>query len=220
MKRTIAILLALVMLLSLAACGGDTTTSKPQSTDAPVAAAPSTEAPTKAPTEATATAEEVTIGSSISLNFVEMTLDAFEISEGYNFEYTDNSSGITITQKSSIDCPSGMKLVCLKGSFTNKAKHEIYPGNNPADGVMIINGNEYNIRFKCYNSAEAESIMNIVAQQTVDYYFYAEVPNAVADAIESCEVYIGFIEEMDPSVWVMDMSDYDYLYKLDAIPSK
>ena len=42
MKKLIALLLALVMVLSLAACGG----SEPAATEAPATEAPATEAPT------------------------------------------------------------------------------------------------------------------------------------------------------------------------------
>ena len=55
MKRLIALLLALVMVLSLAACGGgkEETAKEPESkaTEAPKATEAATEAPTEAPTE-------------------------------------------------------------------------------------------------------------------------------------------------------------------------
>ena len=162
----------------------------------------------------------VNLGDTIQLDFVTMTLDDFEISDNYTFKYTDKSSGITIRYETGIESPGGMKLVCLKGSFTNKTKNEIYPANNPAEGLIIINGNEYKTRFECFNVAQAKDIVNVAAQQTVDYFYYAEVPDSVADAIETCEVYIGFNEDLDPSGWISSLDDYDYLYRLDAIPEK
>ncbi len=56
MKRVFALLLALVMVLALAACGGQEKPTEPDVTEAPVAdatdPAQETEAPTEAPTEA------------------------------------------------------------------------------------------------------------------------------------------------------------------------
>ncbi len=223
MKRVIALVLALMMALALCACGGGTQTNDEKTGSDTTTVTPNDNAdvtPTEDTTEEGIKAETVAVGDKISLDFVEMTLDQFEVSDGYQFEYTDNSSAITITRKTSIDCSSGMKLVCLKGSFMNKFNKEVFPSNDPAGGVIIINGNEYSTTFECYNAAEAESILNIVPQQQVDYFLYAEVPASVADSIETCEVYIGFVENMDPSVWARELSDYDYLYKLEAIPTK
>ena len=231
MKKLTALLLVALMLLPLIACSGAKEAEAPV-TEAPTEAAEApaktteaptpvpTEEPTPEPTEEPMKAEEINIGDTISLPFVEMTIDAFEVTDGYQFESKSTSSGISVTRKSSIDCPSGMKLVCVKGSFTNKSHNEIYPANRPADGRIILNENEYRITFRCYNVADAESFMAVAAQQTVDYFFYAEVPDVVANAIETCEVYIGFVENLDPSVWVNSLEDLQYRYHLEAIPTK
>ena len=119
MKRVIALVLALMMALALCACGGGTQTNDEKTGSDTTTVTPNDNAdvtPTEDTTEEGIKAETVAVGDKISLDFVEMTLDQFEVSDGYQFEYTDNSSAITITRKTSIDCSSGMKLVCLKGS--------------------------------------------------------------------------------------------------------
>lgn len=219
MKKALSLLLALAVCLLLCACGGETD-------NAGTANNSNTEAATNAPQKQETTAEPegpaaepIQLEETISLDYAVLTLDAFEISDGYEFSYTEKSSGITITHKSSIDCPSGMKLLCLKGKFTNKAKAEVYPGNDPAGGKIIINGYEYETRMQCYNVAEAESVMGVAPLREVDYFLYAEIPETLAAEMESCEFYIGFAKDLDPTVWIDDLSDYDALYLLKATPA-
>ena len=169
--------------------------------------------------EAVSRAKNVNLGDAISLDYVEMTLNKFEVSDGYNFESTDNSAGISIKHIANIDCPSGMKLVCLKGKFTNKSKGEIFPSNNPTNAVMTINDSEYKTQFDCYDVDAAESIMGVAAQSQVDYFLYAEVPDNVASAIKSCEVKICFVKDLDSSVFPQSDSDYDQIYVLSATPN-
>lgn len=244
MKKAISLFLALVMCLALCACGGETantndtnnetTINIPENQDTTSTTEPENptadtdDANKKSPIntqEITTTiepegpsAESIRIGETISLDYAALTLDAFEISDGYEFEYIDKSSGISVTYLASIDCPSGMKLACLKGKFTNKSKNEVYPSNDPAYGKVIINGYEYETRMQCYNVAEADSIMGVAPLREVDYFLYAEVPETLAAEIETCEFYIGFAKDLDPSVWIRDMSDCDALYLLEEIP--
>ena len=220
MKKALSLILALVMCLSLCACGGRENTGSNNSNTETANNATQPQETTPPTTEpAGPSADPIQIGETISLDYAVLTLDAFEISNGYEFEYTDKSSGISITHKSSIDCPSGMKLICLKGKFTNKSKGEVYPSNDPAYGKIVINGYEYETRMKCYNVAEADSIMGVAPLREVDYFLYAEIPETLATEIETCEFYIGFVKDLDPSVWVDDMSDYDALYLLEATPT-
>lgn len=206
MKKYLSLLLALVMCMSLVACGNSTSTTTPDSQS-------------QSETETTK-AESITLGSTIDLEYVNMTLDSFEISNGYAFEATDNSSGISITHKASIDCPADMKLICLKGKFTNKTKGDIFPANDPIYGELIVNGYSYKTEMDCYISETAESVLTLAPLRTVDYYLYAEVPVALADAVEDCTLNIGFVTDLDASKPVFEMSDNDVLYTLEAIPEK
>ncbi|MBE6737312.1 MAG: hypothetical protein IKB72_00120 [Ruminococcus sp.] len=218
MKKLITFLMALVLCLSLCACGNDSKSNE-DSTKAPVnqntvveTQAPTTEAP------AESAAQTIQVGETISLDYATLTLDSFEISDGYEFEYVDTSSGIKITHKSSIDCPSGMKLVCLKGKFTNKSTNEVYPSNNPVHGKMVIDGYEYKTELDCYVVAEAESVMGVAPLREVDYFLYAEVPDTLANNISNCQLYIGFVENLETG-WLDDVTDCDALYLLEATPT-
>lgn len=206
MKKIFTLLLTLTMILSLCACGGEknSTTNSPEE---------------QTETENKTNAEAITLNSTIDLDNVTITLEAFEVSTGYSFKSTDTSSGISITRNASIDCPSDMKLICLKGKFTNKTKGDIFPANNPIYGEIVVNGYTYKTKMECYMSDVAESVVILAPMRTVDYYLYAEVPVGIADAIESCTLNIGLVTDLDASKPIFEMSDNDIFYTLEAIPS-
>ena len=217
MKKVLALMLALVLVLSLAACGGGSNSSKKQ--DNTSQDNTSSVNKTDMPTESAIDAKELKIGDKISLEYVNLTLDKFEISNGYQFKSTDNSSGISITNEASIDCPNGMKLVCLNGKFTNKTKGDIFPSNNPINGIITINDNEYKTNLSCYDVSAAKPISEVAAQRTVDYFLYSEVPNEVANSIKTCEFKIGFVKDLNPIVSVQSNDDFDELFVLNSIPT-
>ena len=217
MKKVLALILALVLVLSLAACGGGSNSSKKQ--DNTSQDNTSSENKTDMPTGSAIDAKELKIGDKISLEYVNLTLDKFEISNGYQFKSTDNSSGISTTNEASIDCPNGMKLVCLNGKFTNKTKGDIFPSNNPINGIITINDNEYKTNISCYDVSAAKPILEVAAQRTVDYFLYSEVPNEVANSIKTCEFKIGFVKDLNPIVSVQSNDDFDELFVLNSIPT-
>ena len=286
MKRTIAILLALLMVLSLAGCGDGTSTSNtpaptevaentldPAGTETPLEPEPEaeehkhsfgewiviveptceetgqrertcecgeketesipmtehefTEATLFEPktckvcgkTEGVALSTEVKIGDTISLDFVEMTIDEFLISDGEEFSYSQLEVFGTSTRYVSLECPAGMKLICLYGKFTNLTSQTIYPANDPAEGLVIINGDEYKTDLDCYNLNAATLKLEVVPKETVDYFYYAAVPESVADSLETCDIIIGFVEGLDPAKWISEISDYDYLYRVEVSAS-
>ncbi len=207
MKKLLCLLLALIVCVSLVACGDVQDSTETSSVM------------TQSETEQKENAEPIALGNTIDLEYVTMTLDSFEISTGYSLESTDSSSGISFTRKASIDCPDDMKLICLKGQFTNKTKGDIFPANDPIYGELVINGYTYKTSMECYVSNSAESALTLAPLRTVDYYLYAEVPVALADAIESCTLNIGFVTDLDASKPVFEISDNDVLYTLEAIPT-
>lgn len=160
-------------------------------------------------------AEEVKIGETVENDYIKMTLDKFEVETEYKFQYQEPMSiGGTYTKNNGIDGKSGMKLVCLRGNITNKTTKDIYTGNNFVKGEMIINGNTYKTTLKCFDTEHAESYLTVVAQQEVEYFLYAEVPENVANNIESCTINFGNVNNLDASKYVADMNDLDYLYSL------
>ena len=189
MKKFLCLLLVMIICISLVAC-------------------------TKSPKE-----EPVTLGSTIDLEYVNMTLDAFEISTEYSFETTDNSSGTLSTYESSIKCSKDMKLICLKGKFINKTQKGVLPSKNPIYGELEVNGNTYKTKMECYIPENYKSVYQLAPLRTADYYLYAEVPVAVADAIESCKLTIGLTEDLNVSEKVSKPEDNDVLYLLETIPA-
>ena len=214
MKKLLCLLLALVMCISLVACQGAKNEDATTKTTTESAADPQT-----ATDETQTNAEPIALGDTIDLDYVTVTLDSFEISTGYSLESTDSSSGISFTRKASVDCPDDMKLICLKGQFTNKTKGDIFPANDPIYGELVVNGYTYQTEMECYVSDSAESALTLAPLRTVDYYLYAEVPIALADAVESCTLNIGFVTDLNASKPVFELSDNDVLYTLEAMPT-
>lgn len=162
--------------------------------------------------------EQKKLGDTISLDFVDVTLDSLEVKDKYNFEYVEQKS-YTYTQTASLEPKtSDFKLVSLRGNFTNKFSKEIYTANNVMYGIFEINGNEYNANLAAFNTAEAEEFYGIKPQQKVEYFYYAEVPANVADNITSCKIKFGFKKDFD--VKVFSFKDLDYIYELNEIPTK
>ena len=170
--------------------------------------------------EQSAEATELRLGDTLTLDFVKMTLDSFELSDGYDFVYRDGpEGGGSVTYKTSIECPDGMRLIALRGSFTNLLNKEVtVMSNGPVKGLLIVNGSEYSTKLRCLNTAKADNLWNVASKQTVDYFLYAEVPEEVANDIRSCRLRIAFNEEMDNARWVPDFDKYPYQFVMEAMP--
>lgn len=211
-KRKLSVLLLIAcMTLSLVACGGSDKKAETNK-DATIGDGVNTEV------EADTPVNEVKLGDTIELDFVKMTLDEFEVVAEYNFESIKETSVGTTTRRASITPDGGMKLVCLKGQFSNLTQGEIFPANEPLYGEMIINGNTYSAKMECYNVEGAERIMTVAAQQEVSYFFYAEVPENVANSIETCEVNFGFVTDFETK-YISAVKDLDYVYALNTVPN-
>ena len=190
----------------------------PQPAPAQRPSSASTPAVTQAETEPAvpAEAQNLRLGETLTTSYMTLTLDAFEISEGYSFSHKDGS----VTYKTGIDCPGDMRLLTLRGSFTNKTGKELYPSNDPVKGLIIVDGNEYTTRMRCFNVAEADTIMTLASQRTVDYFLCAEVPETVALGAGTCTIRLAFAEQLDTSTWFMDFDEYPNQYVLEALPGK
>lgn len=216
MKKLLSLIMAMVLCLSICACGAESNDGG-NADDSVI----SGDAQDTTPTEPEGpTATPVNIGDTIDLDYATVTLDDYVVTTGYQFEHTDTSSGIKVTRKTGFDCSSGMKIICLTGKFTNKSKAEVYSSNNPIYGKIIINGYEYETRMRCYIVEEAESVSGVAPLREVDYFLCAEVPESLVGQIDTCQFYIGFVKDLDPSVWASDLSDYDALYLLEATPAE
>ena len=164
-----------------------------------------------------ADAVELRIGETLSTDFMELTLDAFEISEGYTFSYKEGN----VTHKTGIDCPGGMKLLTLRGRFTNLLNKEVsVMSNGPIKGMIIVNGSEYTTKMRCLNAAEADNLWNVASKQTVDCFITAEVPEAMASEVGACTIRLACNDNMDEGRWVSDFNEYPYQFTVEAEPTK
>lgn len=161
-------------------------------------------------------AQQVKLGETTENDYIKMTLDKFEVEQEYKFKYTEKTTVGTHIKNNGIDGKSGMKLVCLRGKLTNKTSQDVYTSNNFIKGEMTINGNTYKTTLKCFDTEHAESYLTVVAQQETEYFLYAEVPQNVADNIETCTISFGWVKDLDSrnTAFADKMTDLDYLYTL------
>jgi len=172
-----------------------------------------------------AKAVDINVGQTADVGFASISIDSFEVTDGYSFEAVKNDG--MFTYRSSINCPSGMKLVCLRGTFTNKTTKEYSTYNSGLSGTMKINGADYKMKLKCYNEADAQEMTSVVPQQSASSYFYAEVPVNVADSIQQCVVEFGFSQDLNPvttsytysgGAVTKEEDELPYRFKLTALP--
>lgn len=162
--------------------------------------------------------KDVKLGETIEDEYIKMTLDTFEVEAEYKFRYETKTNVGTSIKNNGIEGKSGMKLVCLRGKLTNKTSSDVYTSNNFVKGEMTINGNKYKTTLKCFDTEHAEHYTTMVAQQEAEYFLYAEVPENVADNIESCNISFGWVKDLDSrnTVFATNISDLDYIYTLQA----
>lgn len=164
----------------------------------------------------TKSGKQISLGESIEDDTVKLIFNEFEVETEYKFTYTDKSGVGTSIKHSGIDEKSGMKIVCLRGKLTNKTSNEIYTSNNFIKGEVIINGNTYKTILKCFDVEHAESFSALVAQQETDCFLYAEVPQSVADNIETCTFDFGYMKDFDTqkTVFAEKIKDFDCVYTI------
>lgn len=163
-------------------------------------------------------AEEVKLGEVVENDYIKLTLDKFEVETEYKFRYEEKTNVGKHIKNNGIDGQSGMKLVCLRGKLTNKTSGEVYPANNFVKGEMTINGNTYKTTLKCFDTEHAESHMTVVAQQETEYFLYAEVPENIANNMETCTINFGCVKDLDSrnTAFADKITDLDYIYTLQA----
>ena len=224
-QKGLITLLAAILCFSLCSCGSNGASGSSESTETAETAQDNGNSQAQEEQAiieddiATSNFTDISLGDSIDLDFVEMTLERLEICDKYEFSYTKQTTVGTSTQNASIEPSAGMKLVSLVGVFTNKTNKDYYTSNKGVYGKFQINGNEYTAKFKCYDTETAESFLTVAAQQAVTYFLYAEVPQNVADNIDGCIVQFGFTQDFE-SKPISNVEDLDYIYQLVDIPSE
>lgn len=213
MKKALSLLLTLVMCLSLCACGE---TTSPSTTPSNETAPASTEAtPTEAPTEPVEEEPEVEaipveIGSSISCDSFEMTLDKVELLDEYSYETGDYSS-------SSLYVEEGYKLLMLKGHFTNNGTSAI--SDSAFVRTALVNDSYFVDGFDVRMSFLRSKYFEIDAYTDIDYVIYINIPEKLAGMFESVTFTIGYNNDLSTPVirWNEDgtqTQETDNLYSI------
>ena len=71
---------------------------------------------------------------------------------------------------------------------------------------------------ECYTS-QGEYLYELAPLREAEYYLFAEIPNTLADTIESCEFYVGFAKNLSTEKWIDEPGDCDDLYLLEELPT-
>lgn len=181
MKKLLALILSAVMLLTLVACGGDTSAPAGESTVS------DTPAETEAPAEAKK-AEPVAVGNTITVPFAEITIA--EATVKADIKQSVKTGNITRTTGPSPT--TDKKFVYIRGTIKNTGKSEISMAD--VGGVVDVDGYKYNIDDFGMIKSDGSSSYSLEPLMTYTYTAYAAIPNELADSFKSCVMTFGFEE--------------------------
>lgn len=192
MKKTISLILALVLCFSLCACSGN-------SNDTPVS-----EQNKEENTEQVATTEAANdyaqIGQKINLGSAAVTFSAAKLT-------------YTIGEKISVTAQDGMRFFGLVGTIENTGGKEL-----PVDAVraeMVFNGEyTYSARATVGGSRNTTKI-SVAPLATAEYWIYAEIPETLLDQLSTCEVRFSLNEDFASLPEKVEDGDYTIQLFLD-----
>ena len=179
MKRIAALLLCLLTILSLTACGG--TARAPEPTQAPTPEP--TPAVTPEPTEEPITCPRLSLGDLLEEGGVSITL-----------ERAETLGAITSIKKGegmSRSAPEGCKYLTLTGTIRNTGARTV-----DADGII----GEVRLDGKYTYTLEKFVVQGLLFNTELPplargkLYLYAEVPTELADSFTDCRVMFGYNE--------------------------
>ena len=217
MKKFLALLLAMVMTLALAACGGGGDTPAPKEDDppAPTTDVPSEEEPKDEEPEEPAEPEPpaaipLQCGDSIDNDNFKMTFDSVELLSEYSYQTSEYSS-------TSLYVENGYKLVVVKGHFENKGTSPITDSSLVCTAMVndTFAVDENDVRFNFIR----DKYFEIDPYTDLDYVMYINIPEKLAGMFETVTFTIGFNDDLSiPStVYSSDgtkTTETDQLYAL------
>lgn len=198
MKKAISLLLALVLCLSLYACGSNTANTSGTEADIPVATAPIVETTVATPTETTP-AETlpadtvVKMGDVVENDYIYLSFDTF----GSDAKIRSGASGTPGAYYYESD--NGDPFFYVYGTFKNL-------GGKPVDirrvyGQFCFNGKYYyEGNFEGVVDDYGDFVYNVTPLSTVNYYMFAVVPQELVDSYTTCTVRFGFTEDFGYTV--------------------
>ncbi len=213
MKKTIALVLALVLVLGLAACGGDTTTTEAPATEAPATEAPASDAPS---TEAPATGEPALEPAEISV--WSFNIGAFQeasnwdsLIAAFNAVYPDIT--VTVTPINYQDGDQQLTTAISSGNAPDVIFEgpERIVGNYAREGLMVDLGDLWEA-----NGSDIAEGISSVSQLDGTYYMFPLSAAAHCMAI-NYEVFeaadaLQYIDE-ETRTWTTD----DFVAAMEAV---
>lgn len=203
MKKMLSLILALVLVLSLAACGGTPAPTEP-STEAPTTEAPTTEAPTtEAPTDEPT---EETTGELTVMSVTVMMGDKYvRISDNYD------DATVRIEYRNEIRKETDMEKSILESIVAELN----------ASGMMALAGaSEYGNVDECEDSASFYLMYSDYSSVSAEYY-NVKTPEAFVTAFNAFMTYmdtlLADVEEYVPHAQVMGEVDETVLTAIETI---
>lgn len=192
MKKTIALLLALVMVLPLCACGAE---KAPEPTEAPIPETseviPDTE---NLPQETEAqkpTATELQLNETIQLDFVEITFEEC----GMDADIRQSIKTDFVTRTTGPQPEDGIQFIYLRGTIKNLSKEDLpvfdfFLGEFDIDGYKYAcSANECDIL-----TNNGELVQHIQPLTSYPFTMYAKIPNELANNHNSVAFRFGFYD--------------------------
>ena len=189
MKKVLALMMALVLVLSLVACGGssDTGEKKEETPAADAATEVATETPTEAPTEPAKTAIDLKVGDTTETDLFKMTIDSIEIKDEYSYRTSDIST-------STLYVEDGYKLLIMFGHFENKGTNTI--SDSAFQRKVTVNDtfvkDDYDVRMSFMRNKSFE----VDAYTDIDYCIYVNIPENLANQYEKSVFSISFKNDL------------------------
>lgn len=197
MKKFLALLLAMVMVFALAACGGGGDTPAPKEEDPP---APTTDVPPEEepkdeepeepaePEPPAADFQQVSVGETITLDFVELVIGE----PSYGEQLKENTS-VSKDSKENLFYFLPVTLVNLGG-----------------EAVSLTNSTMVKITFDDKYSYEGYALnfgSEVLPMADTETFFYAEVPPRVLENFEKVDIQFGFTNGFEDYDW--EANDYE-----------
>ncbi len=191
MKKVSAILLAILICLSLCACGGAPSSNETQNIQQPAQ-------------ETESVSEEkiskISLGEEIELDFARITFNAVELG------YSVGGHGFSSTAQ------DDMRMFCIVGQLENTGGNNLPVQNIKAE--MKFNG-EYAYTAEA-SATDSNSLPASVAPLTkVEYVLYAEIPETLIELLSECELHFAINDKFASVPDSAENGDHDFVMNLD-----
>ena len=219
MKKTVALLLTLAMVLALCACGGGSTTSQqePKEQKDNTVVEPTVEA-----TAEPSSKNVITLGETISIDNVEFTFSSVEITDKIETEVQSNttqrdesvglshsSSSSTSSSKASMLASEGTKFIALNGIVRNMGTSDIELGNIVGE-IIVDNAIVENAFIQVAQGGAFDSLLT--PDSIGQIYIFVIVEEAEANNSNNIEIRVGCNDGFSAPPSAINKCDNIYTY--------